>query len=335
MTITLTTSAIRRTAIPLVLASLLTACSTAPTAKETAQKTTKEAIAEGTTTNPQSIASNTDNAVTFGVLSIDSAVAVNERYSPLLDYLSEEIGRPVELTILSQKTQFTEVEAGNLDFATTNPLSAVQIQRLYNTDFLVTVSRPKTGSEFGGLIVVDSNSDITSVEDLKDKRAACVNFQTAAAGCTFQTYHLLQQGFNPEKDFSSFTENKSQDNIVLSVLNGTIDVGFIRTGQLEKMLGKGLIDSLDDLRIIDLANDDFFYPHTTALYPEWPIAALAETDPQLSQQVKTALLELPSGHPALTALKVETFLPAVDYDPINSLIEALQLKGWDTSNASE
>ena len=33
----------------------------------------------------------TEKPVTFGVLSIDSAVSVNERFSPLLTYLSEKL----------------------------------------------------------------------------------------------------------------------------------------------------------------------------------------------------------------------------------------------------
>ncbi|MEM9092886.1 MAG: phosphate/phosphite/phosphonate ABC transporter substrate-binding protein [Cyanobacteria bacterium P01_F01_bin.53] len=272
-----------------------------------------------------------EKPVSFGVLAIDSAVSVNERYSPLLTYLSEKIGRPFELVILSQETQFTEVEEGGVDFSMNNPLAAVQIQRLYDTDFFLTLSRPKTGTEFSGLIIASSNSDITSVEDLSGKRAACVDFETAAAGCIFQIYHLLQQDFDPAQDFSSFVENKSQDNIVLSVLNGSIDVGFIRTGQLEKMVDKGLLTSLDEVRIIDQAEDEFLYPHTTALYPEWPVAALSTTDPQLKEQVKTALLEMPADHPALGALKAASFTAAVDYNPIHDLIETLQLKSWDAN----
>lgn len=271
----------------------------------------------------------TEKPVSFGVLAIDSAVSVNERYSPLLTYLSEKLDRPVELVIMSQETQFTKVEEGSVDFSMNNPLAAVQIQRLYDTDFFLTLARPKTGTEFSGLIIADSNSDIKSVEDLKDKRAACVDFETAAAGCIFQIYHLLQQNFDPAQDFSSFVENKSQDNIVLSVLNGSIDVGFIRTGQLEKMLDKGLLTSLDEVRIIDQSDDDFLYPHTTALYPEWPIAALSTTDPQLKEQMKTALLELPPDHPAMGALKAASFADVVDYNPIHDLIETLQLKSWD------
>ncbi|NEQ49956.1 MAG: phosphate/phosphite/phosphonate ABC transporter substrate-binding protein [Leptolyngbya sp. SIO3F4] len=308
-------------AIPLALAMLCVACSSSTPTVDDINDVASNSVEESPAV--------TGEPVYFGVLAIDSAVSVNERYSPLMNYLSTEIGRPVELVILSQEDQFTKVAEGELDFTTNNPLAAVQIQRLYDTEFLVTHTRPKTGTEFSGLIVVNSESEITEIEDLKGKRAACVNFQTAAAGCTFQVYHLLQNDFDPFEDFSSFVENKSQDNIVLALLNDTIDAGFIRTGQLEKMVKKGLLTSTDQVRIIDVADDDFFYTHTTDLYPEWPVAKLPNTDPQLVEQMQSALLNLPSDHPALENLKADGFVPAVDYSRLDTLVKTLQLKSWD------
>jgi ABC-type phosphate/phosphonate transport system substrate-binding protein len=265
----------------------------------------------------------------LGILSIDSAVSVNERYAPLADYLETVTGYDFELVSLTQETQFSQVAMQLIDFTSTNPLSAVQVQRLYDTKFLVTHSRPQTKTMFSGLIIVDADSDFKTLEDLRGKNGACVNFQTAAAGCTFQIYHLLQQGIDPEKDFASFLENKSQDNITLGVLNGTLDFGFIRTGQLEKMVKKGLIASTEELRILEPMDDDFFYEHTTALYPEWPIAALPHVEPEIVQKVETALLSIPEDHPALKAVGVEKFVPAVDYSKLEDLIEALKLKTWD------
>ncbi|MEO1134025.1 MAG: phosphate/phosphite/phosphonate ABC transporter substrate-binding protein [Cyanobacteria bacterium J06639_1] len=302
-------------------------------APEAPSSITQSEIAQSEVTQPETVRAKAtrphDDAVRFGVLAIDSAVSVNERYSPLLSYLSNAIGRPFELVVLSQESQFQQVAEGALDFASNNPLAAVQLQRLYNTEFLVTHERPNVGTEFGGLIVVSAESDITSIEDLRGTNAACVAFQTAAAGCTFQIFHLLQNDFDPFVDFSSFVENRSQDNIVLAVLNGAIDVGFIRTGQLEKMEQKGLISSVDELRIIDRAEGDFFFPHTTALYPEWPIAALPTTDSQLSDRVRDALLNIPDDHSALDSLRTTGFVPAVDYGNIENLIETLKLRSWD------
>ena len=269
-----------------------------------------------------------------GILAIDSAVSVNERYASLIDYLEAKTGYDFELVSLTQESQFTQVAEKSIDFTSTNPLSAVQVQRLYDTKFLVTHSRPQTKTQFSGLIIVNADSNLNILEDLRGKKGACVNFQTAAAGCTFQIYHLLQQGIDPDRDFSSFVENKSQDNITLGVLNGSLDFGFIRTGQLEKMEKKGLISSKKQLRILEPIDDGFFYEHTTALYPEWPIAALTHVSPEAFDEVENALLSIPENHSALKAIGIEKFVPPVDYSSLENLIETLQLKTWDVDQTS-
>lgn len=277
------------------------------------------------------IESQTDpNSVKVGVLSIRSAVATNAQYGPIIAYLETEIGRPFELVFLEQETQFTEVEQHQLDFVFSNPLAAVQLRRLHNTEFLVTLSRINTGTEFGGLIIVSAQSDIKSIEDLHNKRATCVAFETAAAGCAFQILHLQQQGFNAFEDFASFIETDSQDNIVLGILNGTYDVGFIRTGQLERMVNDGTLLFVNELHIIDQVDDSFFFPHTTILYPEWPFAALSETSTDLKHEVTTALLAIPPDHPALVKAGSDGFVETVDYSLIDELIVDLKLRSWDS-----
>lgn len=268
--------------------------------------------------------------VKVGILNIDSAVFVHERYIQLLDYLSEKTGRPFKLVILSQESQFTEVAAENLDFILSNPVAAVQIHRLYQTKFLTTQFRPKTGSKFSGLIVVKNDSNIKTLADLRGKKVACVNFQAEAGGCIFQIDHLLKSDIDPFKDFGNFVENPSQDNIVLGIINGKYDAGFIQTGQLEKMLSKGLINSINELRVLNPAEDNFYHLHTTALYPEWQFAALKNTDPELVITVTEIMLNMPPNHPALVAAGLEKFIPATDYSEIDRLIESLKLKSWNS-----
>ncbi|MEM7770075.1 MAG: phosphate/phosphite/phosphonate ABC transporter substrate-binding protein [Cyanobacteria bacterium P01_A01_bin.37] len=281
------------------------------------------------TSTPSTESGVVEQPVRIGVLTIDSALSVHNRYDSLVDYLANALERPFELVPLTQENQFTAVEQGEIDFISNNPLAAVQVQRLYDTEFLVTHLRPRSGSQFSALIIVKSDSDIQTLDDLTGKHVACVDFETAAAGCLFQIYHLRQSNIDAFQDFGSFIENPSQDNIVFAVLNGTLDAGFIRTGQLEKMVKNELLPNLDDIRILDPADDTFVYAHTTALYPEWPIAALPNTDPALSDAVQAALLTLSDGHSALAAANVEGFVDAVDYQSIHDLIETLQLKSWD------
>lgn len=271
----------------------------------------------------------TGDSVKVGVLAIRSAIAANAQYGGIIAYLEEQIGQPVTLVPLTQEEQFSLMENGELDFTFNNPLAGIQVSRTFDTEILATLSRNNTGPLFSGLIIVNQDSDFNTIEDLKGARGTCVNHQTAAAGCIFQVHHLQQKGIDPFTDFASFTETPSQDNIVLGVLNGSFDVGFIRTGQLERMVREGTILSTDDIRILDQADDDFFFPHSTILYPEWPFAAHPNTDPELVDAVREALLTMPSDHPALTEINATGFVEPQDYSAMNDLIESLKLKSWD------
>jgi len=268
------------------------------------------------------------DAVRVGVLAIRSAVAANGQYGQIVEYLQDEIGRPFELVPLGQNEMFDAVAAGSVDFVLSNPLSSVQLRRLYDTTFLATLERAGTGTEFGGVIVVRADSDIRTPDDLRGRRVTCVAFETAAAGCNFQLFHLLELGIEQE-EFGSFSETPSQDNIVLGVLNGDVDAGFIRTGQLERMVADGILVSFDELRVVDRQDDDYVQPHTTRLYPEWPFAAVAGTDVALVAEVEGALLRFDPTGASAGETDVIGFVPALDYDPLDDLVTELQLRSWD------
>ena len=322
-------SKLRKFNIDLIAALTCTLILTSCSYTDSAPESISESPVSEETVDSNGLDNPSEPVVRFGVLAKNGALAVHDRYAPLLDYLSEVTGRPFELIALSQDNQFTHVADGELDFIASNPLASVQIQRLYRTEFLVTLERPNTGSQFSGLIITRSDSEIQTLSDLKGKSVACVNFETAAGGCLFQIYHLLQNDIDSFKDFASFVENPSQDNIILAVLNRTIDAGFIRTGELEKMMRDNLIENTDEIRILDPRQDDFFFTHTTDLYPEWPVASLISTDTELVKAVKEALLNIPSDHPALETANLSSFVPSESYESIHSMIEALQLKSWD------
>ncbi len=275
---------------------------------------------------------NSSDTVQVGVLVIRDIESTRQRYEPLINYLSDRLGRPVILVPLTQNSQFFEVEQGNIDFVISNPLASVQIQRLYDTQFLATESFPETGTEFSGLIIVKSDSSIQTLADLNGKNGACVSLETAAAGCLFQMYHLQEKGINPFLSFSSLAEIPSQNAIVRGVLDGSIDFGFVASGQLDEMVSQGLLPNTDGIRVLEPVQDGFADEHTTQLYPTWPFAATSSASPQLVETVKQALLEIPTDSPALTAIGIEQYVPAVDYEIYNGLIEELQLRSWDAAS---
>ena len=274
--------------------------------------------------------SESGQALKVAVLVRTSAADAIQEWKPIADYIGQETGRTFEVVPTLNRDMFETIENGDVDFVTTNPLSSVQLRRLYNTDFLATRVNKVEGTQFGGVIFVRKDSNIAALDDLIGKRGMSMKFGIAAGGYAYQTNLLQQNGIDPHTDFAEFVEAKSQNDIVLAVANGTTDVGFVRTGQLEKMDKEGTIRR-DDFLVIQQIDDDHPYAHSTPLYPEWPFAALAHVESGLAQDVKVALLKLTEDHPSITTPRAVGFVEPLDYGPLENLIETLQLPSWDAS----
>jgi len=84
-----------------------------------------------------------------------------------------------------------------------------------------------------------------------------------------------------------------QVDIAEGVLNGDFDVGFVRTDQLEHF---GL--TLDDVKVLNprsyvMDNGDLFpFLTSTAVFPEWPVAALPHVPPVIAIEVQEALIAM-------------------------------------------
>ncbi|MGF1512427.1 MAG: phosphate/phosphite/phosphonate ABC transporter substrate-binding protein [Elainellaceae cyanobacterium] len=269
-----------------------------------------------------------EDVVQIGVLVLDNVDATRARYEPLFDELSSAIGRPVNFVPMPFESILLMAEAGKVDFVISSPLSAVQMRRLNGTEFLATIALEETGAKYGGLIVVKPDSPITTANDLVGRTGACASMTTSAAGCLFQIYHLNQKGLDPRKPSNDIriTEIPSHDKIVDAVLNDDeIEFGFVRSDQLQRMVDRGLLSSIDEVRVLEPTQDDYPLAHTTQLYPTWPIAAFPDTPEVLREQVRQALLNIPEGHESLASAGFSQIIPPADYSEVDNLIETLNL----------
>lgn len=264
----------------------------------------------------------------MGVLAIRSGVDANAQFGPVIAWLEAETGRHFELQTFAHEELFNATADGRVEFVLANPLEIAQVRRLHDAEILATVDRNITGTQFGGVIAVRSDAEIDELDDLRGAEVACVDRELGAGGCNFQLMHLLRHGIDAS-DLGPITEIPSQDNIVLALLAGDVEVGFVRTGQLERMIDEGLIAGPDLIRVIDAQESDFPYPHTTQLYPEWGFASVATTDAELVERVRELLWSYQPAGDQGTAARVAGFVPPLDYQAIDELIVELRLRSWD------
>jgi len=243
--------------------------------------------------------------IKLGVLPRLSAVELTTMFTPLADYLSVATGDKVTIVIPKDFDAFkAAVEGGQVDLGFANPLIYVQVKKGPGIEPLALAVEPKAGAKFRGIIVTRKDSGIEKVQDLKGKKLAFVE-KDSAAGYIFQMLTLSKAGLNVEKDFTTLPFVKKHDNVILAVFNKTADAGGIREDDLDKMKDK--VD-LSQLKIV--AYTDYF--------PNWPLFTTSTLPKIKAAKVKAALLKLQPGDPLsdkiVGAAKLTGFESVTDKD---------------------
>ncbi|MBI4964296.1 MAG: phosphate/phosphite/phosphonate ABC transporter substrate-binding protein [Desulfomonile tiedjei] len=274
-----------------------------------------------------SFASIVEADVKFGVLAQRSAEITLKEWEPLANYLTHQLGQKVTIVPL----KFEEV----LDFCRDEPTGFLFANswfilraKVYRKAKILATARIKgSGSHFGGVIFARSDSGIRSLPDVRDKVLMCMKF-ASPGGWLFQKGVLVKHEITPEKDCKLLVEGQTHDEVVLAVKDGRADVGTVRTNILETMEREGKIKKQDFFILNETKHQNFHEVCSTPLYPEWTVASLKDTAPELASKVKTALLSLPPGHPALEGArnKLEGFEEPVDHDPLEELLKFLRVE---------
>jgi len=270
--------------------------------------------------------------VKLGILAqrgIDEAV---KEWSSLNEYLSEKVGERFVLVPLNF-SEFRNFYVGEKSgFIFTNPWFYVRAKVRRGAHAIVTARYQGSGSMFGGVIFTRKDKGIAELKDLRD-RVVMVPKLSSVGGWLFQKGVFVQNGIIPEKDFRQLieTEKESQDEVVYAVRDGKVDAGTVRTNILETMQRQGKINIADFRVIHPVEHPNFSELCSTPLYPDWPVAALKDTPLSLVEKVKQVLLSIPQGHDALErARKLERFVDALDYGPLEELCRNLNVEPFRT-----
>lgn len=272
--------------------------------------------------------------IKIGVLGYRGAEEAEKSWLPTANHLTNQIpGYSFEVIPYDLNTIKTAVKNNEVDFVITNPASCVELEYLYVVTRILTVKKEWKGyhlNVFGSVIFTKSDrTDITTLNDLKGKSVMAVE-TTSFGGFWIAWRELKQLGIDPYKDFSSFLfSGFPQDSVVYAILNGTAEVGIVRTGILESMNMEGKIN-LSDFKIINKqTSDDFPLLHSTQLYPEWAFGKLRHTSLALSERVAVALLSMPEDHPSIRAADYAHWTIPLDYTPVHELMKELNVSPYE------
>lgn len=250
-----------------------------------------------------------------------------QKWIPLAEQWGTAIGKTIEVVPYPPSKIDDAIANSEVDFGLLNPVSAVVVIDKFKAKPMATL-KAKGTAFFAGVIFAKQGSGITKTTDLKGKKGKAYNMGSSAGAYVFQTYHLLQQGIDPHKDFASFKDAKKQDEIVLSVKLGLTDVGFVRSGLLESMVKEEKI-KLNEFVIIDQKKDELKPVHSTELYPEWFLVAAANTDMGLVRKIQDAALKVKNSDEAAKAAEIDGFVEAQNLDGLRKALKALKMAPYE------
>jgi len=274
-------------------------------------------------------ASGADKEVRIGVLSFRTLEQTSQQWQATADYLNRHVGG-YRFSIVPMYHQELDLAMSRheLDFVLTNPEHYVNIRAddsVSATATLMPLAEGRPVTTFGGVIMARADrGDITTLDDVRGKVVASPSAQSLG-GYLMQRWTLYKHGLDiSELAHMQFT-GLPQDKVVLQVLNGKADIGFVRTGVLESMAREGKI-RLDQFKVLNRQPAESF-PQllSTDLYPEWPFVAMPEVPDKLVKQVTLALMNIQPKDTAAQQGGYYGFAPAGNYAAVEAMMQRLNI----------
>lgn len=248
-------------------------------------------------------------------------------------YLNEKI--PGYNFVIRPIVEFSDMKQAvknkDVDFVLTNSAAYIELENKYAVTRIATLINRRgedSTNKFGAIIFTHKNRyDINQLSDLKEKSYMGVHPQ-AFGGWWMALGELKKHTIDPFEFCKKISFAGTQESVVFSVLNGNVDAGTVRTGIVENLARKGVIN-IDDIKILNQRKDDFSLLHSTDLYPEWPMAKVAKTSPYLAEKVAQALFEMkPENNAAVTGGYTGWTVP-LSYKKIHDLLKYLKVGAYE------
>ena len=255
----------------------------------------------------QLISSSLYAALTFGVVPQQSPLILIKSWTPVIQYLEKETGQKIDLKIESSISKFEEVlYSGGYDIAYMNPYHYIVANEKKGYK-----AKIRADENLVGILVVNKNSMINNIEEVKGKKILFAS-PNAFAATLLTKYELSKKyNINIEKN-EQFTYVNSHDSVYKGIARGIGDVG----GGIERTF-----DALEDIK----AKEALRILYRTQAYPSHPVAFNKSISEDLQKKFTNAFLNIPKD--LLENLSMKNIIKTDDkeYDIVRDISKELSL----------
>ena len=268
--------------------------------------------------------------ITLGVIPAENASTTTDRYTPLTNYLSKELGTKVTLRVANDYAAVIEGQrAGNIHIGFYGPASYARAVITGVSTEPVVVARHSNGlTGYYSVLYVLASSPYKTVEDLAAKKLALVD-PNSTSGNNAPRFFLHEAGHEVDTFFGESIYAGSHDNAVLALAQGTVDVAANSwnsedDSNLTRMLNKGVLKNADGT---PMKKEDFRIVFKSPLLPEGPYSVLGSLPDDLKAAIKQAFIDMPkkdkAAFDALSDGKDIEFAPTTpaEYQPIIDMVK--------------
>ena len=264
----------------------------------------------------QSGGSEGPETLRVGLVPNQNPAEVEAQYEPLGEYLSEALGREVELTVPTSYNAVVEAMASDeLDLAYFGGLTYVQARERTDVEPLVTEINPRTGTtKYASVIIVPADSPIQEVSELEGKNFAFGSV-SSTSGSLYPSIMLDDAGIDYRTDLGETTYTGGHDATAQAVANGQVDAGGIEDRILYNLEDEGVVEE-GAVRVIAESDPIEGYP--------WVVRSALPQD--LKEEIASAFLDMEDPE-LLDLLRAEGYerVEAGDYDVVEERARELDL----------
>jgi two-component system cell cycle sensor histidine kinase/response regulator CckA len=272
------------------------------------------------------------DVIRIGVLANRGDQKCRLMWDPTAEYLSNKLpGYTFKIVPLPFEGISAAVKNEEVDFLLANPSIYVDLEVQYGISRIATLKSKytKVYPWFGGVIFTRAdNPNIFKLRDLINRKFVAVN-ETSLGGWEVALRELKKAGIEPHRDFAALFFSSNHEAAIHAVLDGKADAGTANTDVFADLLEDGVIN-LKDFRIIvpewlNINKDDFPYPVSTRLYPNWPFSKLRGTREDMATKVAITLLGMNADNDATHAADYKGWSYPLNYQDVHELKKELKL----------